>query len=241
MKEIDKVLANTKEVIFLRYLDFYADAEVVVTRDGNNYNYQFEATEIDDAVNVNLRFDNQGRLKEVHCDCQKDDEDDGYCVHEFAAYIEYYKAKHQYFDILHYVISRQQEEEPDDIWLESIDNYDMDDFDDYDDFEDFEKFDDFNFDHSNSYGFLKELGMSPDEIDEIANFDIGLALEEMSKEEIIEKMREICNTYPLVHFAIVQHLALSFFEEHLKDFEDEDLDDVESFLSALNTTNRKPS
>ena len=55
-------------------------------------------------------------------------------------------------------------------------------------------------------------------------------------EEIIEKIREECNAFPLVHFAIIQHLAMAFYEEHRQEFED----DFEDFLQNM-TTNRKPS
>ncbi len=224
MTEIDKVLKHTKEIKFLEYLDFYADADVTITKDGDTYTYQFGETDLYPAAVVALQFDKQGRLKRTQCNCAEvHDDEEGYCVHEFAAYMEYYMAKHPRFDILEYVIKKQQKTDAHDIWLEAVG------------YEDFEDFEDFGHDFDD-YGFLEDLGMSPEEIDDIANFDIGMVLEDMSKEEIIEKIREVCNAFPLVHFAIIQHLAMALYEENRPVFEDA----FEDFLQTM-TTNRKPS
>lgn len=210
MKELDKFLQNTKEITFMEFLDIYSDLEIGFHKDHNLYTFIFPEVDSYSEIVTTLKIDSKGHLIESSCNCHSDGE--GYCVHELGAFIKYLEMKNPKFDIIEYLM-KEESKGNENIWLEPM------------------VFDD---------EFGDEFDITPEEMAEIMDFDVGSVFEEMTKSEIIDFLRDLTDTYPVARFAILQHLAdITLSDVDIEDILDED--EIDSFQAHLFSKTHKPS
>lgn len=214
MKELNKFLKQTKEITFIRFLDYYSDLSVSYIKKKNSYDFTFPAVNEYDEETVSLDFDSNGELLETSCSCH--DNENGYCIHELGAFIKYLELNDETFDIIEYLMEEEKLHGADSIWLETA-NFNNDYFEDFDD------------------ELLDNLNLSHEELQEIMEFDIGMVLEEMNKQEIIDFIRDVAGRFPVAKLALLQHMSDIAMNEY-ESYDEEQMDEV-----LYQNTNRKPS